>query len=66
VHGAQFLASTFRILHIKNKMIKLRALVAKGQKSSNAPQFGILLFCGQTTYRNGPFQGIFRGGQDFF
>jgi len=47
-------------------MIKLRALVAKGQKSSNAPQFGILLFCGQTTYRNGPFQGIFRGGQDFF
>ena len=48
-------------------MIKLRALVAKGHKNTNAPlifeNMGYYFFAGKLL--NGPFQGIFPGGQDF-
>ena len=51
-------------------MIKLRALVAKGHKNTNAPlifenlRYYFFLVLGKL--HNVPFQGIFRGGQDFF
>jgi hypothetical protein len=49
-------------------MIKLRALVAKGPKNTNAPlifeNLGYYLVLGKLL--NGPFLEIFRGGLDFF
>ncbi len=57
-------------LKIKNKVIKLRALVAKGHKNTNAPlifeNLGYYFFLVLGKLHNGLFLGIFRGGLDFF
>jgi hypothetical protein len=51
-------------------MIKLRALVAKGHKNTNAPlifeNLGYYFCLVLGKLHNGPFLGIFRGGLDFF
>ena len=50
-------------------MIKLRALVAKGHKNTNAPlilKIRDIIFLVLGKLHNGPFLGIFRGGLDFF
>jgi hypothetical protein len=50
-------------------MIKLRALVAKGHKNTNAPlilKIWDIIFLVLGKLHNGPFLGIFPGGLDFF